>query len=393
MLVDVVFMNVGQGDGILVYLDDQASPATRKLILIDYGSTKGSAETYPEVLKVFQEYLDKASGGTGGPYVLDHLFLTHGHVDHYNQLYKLLALRPPTEVLEEEAFVDSPPIVPTIQINQVWYGGESFEYGPNTGAFLDQRVRAGTGATFLPGTTRQNTITVGTATVSLLGVNERGNPVQSSNKRKANGTLKGPTALDRNGRSLVLLLQTDPANPSLNHCVYLTGDATTETEREILARAQGNTWMFPTAAAGKWLKVGHHGSPTSSGSDWIKTIGPTGLIVSATNSSHGLPDKTTLDSILSTASVTLGQAPAHDYMQYDRPKKSGPAGSSEAPLAADYNLYEIVPGYSGDLYTTAFRDPGSAPVPKKTPPAWPGSHVVLSFDGTGKYTLTQTGNP
>ena len=68
------------------------------------------------------------------------------------------------------------------------------------------------------------------------------------------------------------------------------GDASTTTEREIL-----NKYNLPNIDV---LKVGHHGSKTSSGKEFINEINPKYSIISVgKNNRYGHPNKETLDNL------------------------------------------------------------------------------------------------
>jgi len=79
-----------------------------------------------------------------------------------------------------------------------------------------------------------------------------------------------------------------------NTSVMLTGDATTETEKIILA---GNSKdILPSTL----LKVGHHGSRTSTGASFVQAVAPTyALISDGKNNNYGHPHQDTLDTLAS----------------------------------------------------------------------------------------------
>jgi len=74
--------------------------------------------------------------------------------------------------------------------------------------------------------------------------------------------------------------------------VMLTGDATHETEKILLA-GSSKSKLGSTV-----LKVGHHGSHTSSSSDFVESVAPTYAIISnGKNNKYGHPRKETLDTL------------------------------------------------------------------------------------------------
>ncbi len=75
-----------------------------------------------------------------------------------------------------------------------------------------------------------------------------------------------------------------------NTSVMLTGDATAQTEKIILSE------YSKTALASDILKVGHHGSRTSSSADFVKAVSPAYAIVSnGKDNKYGHPHQDTLD--------------------------------------------------------------------------------------------------
>lgn len=78
-----------------------------------------------------------------------------------------------------------------------------------------------------------------------------------------------------------------------NTSVMLTGDATIKTEKIILSE---NT---PESLHSTILKVGHHGSRTSTGEDFVKAVSPRyALISDGKNNKYGHPHKETLDTLM-----------------------------------------------------------------------------------------------
>lgn len=74
--------------------------------------------------------------------------------------------------------------------------------------------------------------------------------------------------------------------------IMLTGDATTKTEKIILGE------YSKTALASTILKVGHHGSRTSTSSEFVKATSPTyALISNGQDNKYGHPHQDTLDTL------------------------------------------------------------------------------------------------
>jgi competence protein ComEC len=79
-----------------------------------------------------------------------------------------------------------------------------------------------------------------------------------------------------------------------NTSVMLNGDATTKTEKIILGE------YSKTALASTILKVGHHGSRTSSSADFVQAVAPTyALISDGKDNKYGHPHQDTLDTLAS----------------------------------------------------------------------------------------------
>lgn len=75
--------------------------------------------------------------------------------------------------------------------------------------------------------------------------------------------------------------------------IMLTGDSTTQTEKIILSE------NFPSELASTILKVGHHGSRTSSSFSFVKAVGPAYAVISdGKDNNYGHPHKETLDTLI-----------------------------------------------------------------------------------------------
>ena len=87
-----------------------------------------------------------------------------------------------------------------------------------------------------------------------------------------------------NDTSLVFLLQT----PKL--LAWLTGDAGVDPESEIMARLAGVDVSALCQGRSVLLKVGHHGSKTSSGQEFIEFVQPDVAVISCGyHNSYGHP--------------------------------------------------------------------------------------------------------
>jgi competence protein ComEC len=98
---------------------------------------------------------------------------------------------------------------------------------------------------------------------------------------------------DNNDGSIVSLLSYG------NNKIMLTGDSTIKTEEIILSKFK-DSYLESLI-----LKAGHHGSKTSTGEDFVKTVKPKyALISSGKDNSYGHPHKEVLD-ILKTFGVEI----------------------------------------------------------------------------------------
>lgn len=101
-----------------------------------------------------------------------------------------------------------------------------------------------------------------------------------------------PSSNDKNEHSIILLIEYQ------NYKMILLGDATKNNEAKLM-----KLYQLPTVDI---LKVGHHGSKTSSSEVFIKSIKPTiSIISSGKNNKYHLPNKETLQTLTSLNSKIL----------------------------------------------------------------------------------------
>jgi competence protein ComEC len=101
---------------------------------------------------------------------------------------------------------------------------------------------------------------------------------------------------DANDASVVLRLDYG------EHSVLFTGDASSVTESMLIA-------LDPTLLRAQVLKVGHHGSRTSTSLTFADVVSPEYAIISVSeNNSYGHPHKEVLDNLASVGAVTLSTA-------------------------------------------------------------------------------------
>jgi beta-lactamase superfamily II metal-dependent hydrolase len=225
MTLQVIFMDAGQGDATLIQYPDGS------LVLVDCGCLKNSNVVKGEIKAVLDRYL-ASSGNT-----LRALVLTHPDGDHYNLVNELL--------VEED-----------VKINKIFIGGRPEDYG-NLSGWLKGRAtdfeQGHCSATLVKELSMARGATYPAVDVRILSANA-GNP-----------NIKG----DANPNSIVLLLSYLDVN------LFLMGDSTELAENFILNTLDcGPTPAFQRLLDGKRtvLKVGHHGSYTSSCERWINSL-------------------------------------------------------------------------------------------------------------------------
>lgn len=267
----VIFMDAGQGDATLVVFPDNS------LVLVDCGCKKNAGIVSGEISQVLNHFLPLAPGKK-----IKTLVLTHPDGDHYNLVQDLV-------------------LTPKTQVDHVIYSCHANMY---TGL-----------ATMLPKPSLWDVHKKPYASASpdpALSYND-GTYAISGYVLAANvGCDSVASKTDKNQSSIVLLFQYKDVN------VILTGDSTVATEKAILAEPS-----LKALIAGKRnvLKVGHHGSQTSTCAEWITAVSPELAIVSSDTKVFGsssIPRKEVMDSLLNHNSIVdLPAYPPHTYVQYN----------------------------------------------------------------------------
>jgi len=227
----VIFMDAGQGDSTLILFPDGATNW-----LIDCGSIKNGQVVAPQIQQVLQRELP-ARGNR-----IHCLILTHPDQDHYNLLST---------------------IAPAWTINQIVYGGHINQYQNQLDRNFTYNLLVNFGNNAISPNARLNwnPVTIGGADVRFLAANASGN------------------VNDTNNNSIVVMITYQ------NYKFLLMGDAETPTENFIL-----NNWPANALQSnfGVCLKMGHHGSDSSSSQNWVQTVSPTALTVSADTRGFGI---------------------------------------------------------------------------------------------------------
>lgn len=243
----VVFLDAGQGDCTLVVFPNG------ELMLVDCGCIWNKDVVAPEIIEGIQRYL----GNRGA---IERVVITHPDEDHYNLL---------TTVMSE---LGNP------KVGEVRYGGSLDLYknvkeknaaydwlGTHQASGFDPSHFGAREPTIL-GKQGSNT----EAKLYVLAANSTGRPELSDRESK-------------NENSVVMLVEYG------GYKVFLMGDAFASTEQFIMNRAT----QAPDASGvlrrnhATSLKMGHHGSKTSSSQKWVQMLQPDALFLSADTKPFG----------------------------------------------------------------------------------------------------------
>jgi len=269
----VIFMDAGQGDSTLVVYPDNS------LLLVDCGSIKNGKIISAQIEQVLKHYIP-INGGK-----INNLVLSHPDQDHYNLVKKFFT------------FSGAPPV------DQIYYGGalELYKNANESDAtynWLKKHGNAGPPPKVFGGVTADPILTRAGVSVYILAANASGNPKKSSSH-------------DKNTNSITLMLVYKKIK------IFLMADASEETENFIITSSKVNGISSRLKNTnGAILKMGHHGSNTSSGEDWVKAITPDGLFISSdtrTFTGTGMPTSTHLNDVVSWSNIKTLPTP-HKYV-------------------------------------------------------------------------------
>lgn len=265
---EMVFMDAGQGDCTAILYPDGS------MTLVDCGSTKSGSAAFVEIKKVIDQKFDAKQNFS--------LVLTHPDEDHYNLLSSL----------KIENYMDAG--CPC----DLHYGGDIELYrNQREDEYTYKLIShfADNYAAFVPDNSvnLQPDLLLSRAgvNVTILAGNCTGKPAAKD----------GPS---KNTNSLVLLVE------YLGAKVFLMGDAFVRTEQCII---EGFTKAGQLARLQKQpnehvvLKMGHHGSDTSTSAAWMNLIKPEIVVVSSGTKSFngkGMPTKAHLQSTVQCTTLT-----------------------------------------------------------------------------------------
>jgi len=281
--LQIIFMDAGQGDCTLIVYPDGS------LTLVDCGSTKGGSGkdgAFAQIVGVLKRF----SPPTG----IQNLVITHPDIDHYNKI----------RYLEADGFF--------AHLQQAYYGGaiELYKNGTEKDWTYEYLKKLGASACapvvdFAP----DAKLSRAGVNVTVLAVNATGLPGHKPYK---------------NENSIVLLVEYGHLQ------FFLMGDATKFTEdwirKQLTKKGMIGGIQNPDDGSRQvLLKVGHHGSETSSGDPWLGTLIPNLLVVSSGTrifKGKGIPTRAHLAHIESKSK--LNASPIKDktsYVVFDEAKK------------------------------------------------------------------------
>ena len=302
--VTVYFLDVGQGDSILV-----KTPS--KNVLIDGGPTEAGA-TLLNYLSVY--HVTK----------IDLLVATHPHADHIGGLVSLLQSNIPVEDIVYNGYNTS-----TVTFN-TWKN-----------LALTHNLTQGS----------RNQIYSISPTINFTVISPT-NPTQF-----------GSAANEINDNSIVMKLQVG------NTSAILTGDAQFDSEQSMLSSGYD--------LHSQVLKVGHHGSSTSTSQAFLNAVIPTYAVISAgINNQYGHPTQQTLDRLASNNIITYGTY-AYGTIIFSL------NSATQTPT----------PTPSPSPTPTPTPSPTPTPTPTSSPIPTPSTHPTPSPSPTPVPTSAPTSNP
>ncbi|MFI1797368.1 ComEC/Rec2 family competence protein [Streptomyces sp. NPDC020379] len=279
MPVEAVFFNVGQGDCTLLWFYDWHGNVKKgkHAILIDCGSTgpvphhgapPSSATPKDQLVERLRSKIGGYLANLPTPDLLDCLIITHPDEDHFNLL---------RDVLEGV----NPQYTLNFSIDRILYGLDLRDYKDRT-EFLErlfdnwQRFEDLNGRKAIK--SRPEVVSMPSTPVALLpgtGANLYLVGAAYDGGDKPAKFESGPKEPIANMSSLVTVLVDDGPVGSRQK-VLLMADAVALNEQCL----EGAAADLVKREGELWLKLGHHGSNTSTTDDWLDYTKPSGLFVS-----------------------------------------------------------------------------------------------------------------
>lgn len=262
------FLDVGQGDSILVELPDDT------VMLIDSGDGRNSGET--EISKYIVNYLTSLKITT-----IDYLVVTHSDSDHVGNMWEVL-----------DNFEVEKAYVPKLENTSITKTYQYFYEKLQEETYTDENG------------TKQNCEIVNSYISDVI---ESENPDNSffiaflapTDEEYDDLNTANPSASDKNGVSPIMFLE------YFEKRILFTGDTITAVEEKVINNYKNNYYNILEGSFGKYgvnlksidiLKVAHHGGNTSTCETFLATINPTYSVISCgLNNKHGHPTQEVLD--------------------------------------------------------------------------------------------------
>lgn len=272
-----IFMDAGQGDATLMILPDGEA------ILVDCGCIKNGKIVVDQIFEV----LKREVSGTK----LKALVLTHADSDHCNLVKPLI-------------------IDKKIPIDILYYSGDVSDYAADVSTWIKNNAAK-------KDTQIGTVVCLSKPTFSALPVKElsyidKTNPVDV----RIISACATNDLTERNESSIVLMVSYKGIN------MFLMGDGTVETEAFIMEQdKKAGGPIAKLIGAGKTaLKLGHHGSASSSSADWLNYIKPQVVFVSSDTrafSGVSLPRSGVIKKLMDLGTLyDFSPKGVHHYVQY-----------------------------------------------------------------------------
>ncbi|WP_439681715.1 ComEC/Rec2 family competence protein [Embleya sp. MST-111070] len=319
----VIFVGVGQGDCTLIIFPDPPN-GNGEVVLIDCGSTKGArclvttpteriVDALTNVKHVLATYVPSKK--------IDHLFVTHADEDHYNLLVRALdgytvGAGYYTGVLED--YQNDRDVSGGIK-GATYRWLRDHDAQPLANSLVFSGPPAG-GSPTDPWQHGQPIVRLGTDEgLYVLAANATG--AYATRKALWEKYLAPATDPHEKTRLWKQLCRYDPNPDSAvlalaykKALLVLAADATVITEDFILG-----AWTPNLPLGNVTLKMGHHGSDTSSRERWVKLFKPQRLTVSSGTKSFngsGIPNISHLERVQGWSGVVQPAVP-HEYTYFD----------------------------------------------------------------------------
>jgi len=298
-VLQLIIMDAGQGDATLMVYPD------RSLTLIDCGCKKNSKTVKPEIGKVLNHYL--TSDG------LKALVLTHPDGDHYNLVKQLI--------------VDA-----GVKVGTVYYGGQASDYTGLTTWLDDSKTK-----TVVPFGEKHCSVEL----VPGLSYDGTDDMMPHVLVRVLSANAGDPTVkTDANPNSIVLLVTLNDIN------IFLMGDSTALTEKFIIEKLGADLDKL-LAGQRNTLKVGHHGSLSSSTPEWLDKVKPQVAFISSdtkTFNEVSIPRSTVINRILALKTLyDFGAKFEHNYVQHNDATNRHQQVSTTLGLYTTLHLLDFTP--------------------------------------------------